>query len=610
MFCDLLALFNVSTVVNKYLMKNRHNIDNMDNINNVDNVENQSSALKTNLANMYIGRGERILLFNIVKNINKGKSKSASVILTSEETGILKSTIWFNIIQMEKEKKLVLTMNKSKVLSKRRRNEIAQKAAEAFLKDLKHVNDRPTINHVVRNLTPSSNGSSSPDITDLECINNTPGHEEPCRGRKFCHFGLKSGLMHILNKNDLNCSKIFLNFNVDGLPISKNSTKQFWPILCSIVDLPDSPFLVSLYEGFGKPHNINDLLEPFVIELLEIMQSKIEINGISYEVEINSFNVTHPQRQQWQRQVVITLIMAAVKTNLELRTNDNFRRCFPKQHKEQRSILEQLPIDMVQTFPIEISSLKQEVSELKELVEQLKSSSDDVANLLAAINQREGVESNNDLKDIFDTLLPISTIDDLKSLDELLKVEENATYFTKTIRKIGGKDFKHMLTNVIKELFRLEVQKKINWSGQNSKHALKDTVTAVTIINVATTSYSCTKTEVLHHFKYLFQHTYDRVKSQATTTHTHRAPRSVLDTKDIRTRTAVVPARGSNFSKKDYLIKKCRYTLEQKVQILIWHFAGNSEREIQRLFAGMFEARPNRETIRRTVNNCLFEHLI
>lgn len=67
------------------------------------------------------------------------------------------------------------------------------------------------------------------------------------------YFGLARGIK--LNAPP-NLQNINIAIGIDGLPISKSSTTQFWPILASI--LIDSPlkrsvFLVGLYCGNDKP---------------------------------------------------------------------------------------------------------------------------------------------------------------------------------------------------------------------------------------------------------------------------------------------------------------------------------------------------------------------
>ncbi|CAH0551083.1 unnamed protein product [Brassicogethes aeneus] len=119
----------------------------MDNINNEDNVENQLSVLK-NKSSQYIGRGQRIILFNMVKkHINEGKSKNASVILTSEETGISKSTIWSTIKQMEHDGKA------TSPLKKRKRASQYDKLSEEQKKPLRKVFHNFFINNEIPNLS-------------------------------------------------------------------------------------------------------------------------------------------------------------------------------------------------------------------------------------------------------------------------------------------------------------------------------------------------------------------------------------------------------------------------------------------------------------------------
>ncbi|CAH0549728.1 unnamed protein product [Brassicogethes aeneus] len=80
----------------------------------MDNVENQPSVTK-NKSGQYIGQGQRKILFDVVKkHITTGKSKSSSVKLTSEETGISKGTIWATIKQIEQEGKATSPSKKRK----------------------------------------------------------------------------------------------------------------------------------------------------------------------------------------------------------------------------------------------------------------------------------------------------------------------------------------------------------------------------------------------------------------------------------------------------------------------------------------------------------------
>jgi hypothetical protein len=107
-------------------------------------------------------------------------------------------------------------------------------------------------------------------------------------GGQFYHFGLAAGIVNSLksgmkdfrlpNLDSLrNISELLtIKIGIDGLPISKSSNKQFWPILCSVDQSINSrPFIVSLFYGETKPDNISLFLESFVKEM-----SNLEVQGL------------------------------------------------------------------------------------------------------------------------------------------------------------------------------------------------------------------------------------------------------------------------------------------------------------------------------------------
>lgn len=60
----------------------------------------------------------------------------------------------------------------------------------------------------------------------------------------YWHNGLIKQLRKHLEHFDYMPNNISLNINIDGLPLYKSSRKQFWPILCSIFEVPCLPPLV------------------------------------------------------------------------------------------------------------------------------------------------------------------------------------------------------------------------------------------------------------------------------------------------------------------------------------------------------------------------------
>jgi len=95
----------------------------------------------------------------------------------------------------------------------------------------------------------------------------------------YYHFGLLKSIRQILSsvKEDIDCLKTAVN--TDGLPLTKSSQQQFWPILGSIIP-NGNVFMIGLYHGNEKPEDANDFLKDFVDEAKEICENGININDI------------------------------------------------------------------------------------------------------------------------------------------------------------------------------------------------------------------------------------------------------------------------------------------------------------------------------------------
>lgn len=93
----------------------------------------------------------------------------------------------------------------------------------------------------------------------------------------YYHFGLVESIRQTFStKGNIDCLTIAVN--IDGLPLSKSSQQQFWPILGSVIPY-GNVFMIGLYYGYEKPEDANDFLKDFVNEAAEICQNGIDING-------------------------------------------------------------------------------------------------------------------------------------------------------------------------------------------------------------------------------------------------------------------------------------------------------------------------------------------
>lgn len=112
--------------------------------------------------------------------------------------------------------------------------------------------------------------------TDCRTLMRTPIKRNiiPMTPGNYVHMGLENGLQYYFdqfNVNDHLPSEIILDFNIDGLPLSKSSSNCFWLILCRIVN-ENNPFVfvVGIYNGYNKPNNFKEFLDPFVNEVIAL----------------------------------------------------------------------------------------------------------------------------------------------------------------------------------------------------------------------------------------------------------------------------------------------------------------------------------------------------
>lgn len=111
----------------------------------------------------------------------------------------------------------------------------------------------------------------------------------------YHHFGLLKSVLHVLTsvKNNNNCIKITIN--IDGLPLSKSSSQQLWPILGSILPY-DNIFMIGLYHGNEKPANVNDFLKDFVEEAKEMCENGINVNGRNIQCRLEALICDTPAK--------------------------------------------------------------------------------------------------------------------------------------------------------------------------------------------------------------------------------------------------------------------------------------------------------------------------
>ena len=115
----------------------------------------------------------------------------------------------------------------------------------------------------------------------------------------YCHLGLKSQLLNLITQDMYIAGElcIYLSFNVDGIPLFKSSTVEFWPILAEIMNVSNSsPFAVGIFCGKSKPAPLSEFLHDLIEELKTLLQFGLEVLGKCYTVKIHSFLCDAPAR--------------------------------------------------------------------------------------------------------------------------------------------------------------------------------------------------------------------------------------------------------------------------------------------------------------------------
>ncbi|CAG7821197.1 unnamed protein product [Allacma fusca] len=117
------------------------------------------------------------------------------------------------------------------------------------------------------------------------------------RPGNYVHFGLKNCLRNVLESCDSIPSVLFLQINVDGIPVFKSSLDQFWPILGSIVNVKiEDIFTIGIYLGKSKPSNVGEYLRPFIAELTDLLKNDFEIKGTKTRIKLQCFVCDAPAR--------------------------------------------------------------------------------------------------------------------------------------------------------------------------------------------------------------------------------------------------------------------------------------------------------------------------
>ncbi|CAI6370734.1 unnamed protein product [Macrosiphum euphorbiae] len=152
----------------------------------------------------------------------------------------------------------------------------------------------------------------------------------------YHHFGLSSA---ILKYTPNNVNEVNIAIGIDGVPLSKSSGGQFWPILGYIIPQDSSRknvFPIGIYYGFEKPNNSNEFLSNFVDEAKFLINNGIIKNNITIKISIKVFCLDVPAKSFILRTKGHSGFSSCTRCTIEGEYINN-RVCFPYSHVPSRN---------------------------------------------------------------------------------------------------------------------------------------------------------------------------------------------------------------------------------------------------------------------------------
>lgn len=209
---------------------------------------------------------------------------------------------------------------------------------------------------------------------DIRTLMKTPKHHEVMylSNGSYIHFGLENMLLPILklyNANIyLNDNILKIGINIDGLPISKSSKSQIWPVLISILnfrEIGNKVISVGIFHGYQKPESLEQYLNPFIDDILGVIEDGLSVNGSLIKLEISNIVCDSPAKvfilgvkshnayygctscieegSYLKNRIVFPGI------DSPLRTDESFRNKSNEEYHKYDSLLLRLPINITDT---------------------------------------------------------------------------------------------------------------------------------------------------------------------------------------------------------------------------------------------------------------------
>ena len=194
-------------------------------------------------------------------------------------------------------------------------------------------------------------------------------------GGEYYYFGVQYWLRIILQETgvELNVDLLHIHINIDGIPLFNSNSTALWPILGSVIEIPNSQtFPIAIYSSLKKPTSLDEYLSDFILEMNNLHEQGIEFMDKNYKVKLDAIICDAPARAfikcikphsgynscercmqhgEWCNKIIFPDLSAPLLTDKIFA-----ERHYPEHHVGYSPFL-QLSVNMVTDFPLDYMHL-------------------------------------------------------------------------------------------------------------------------------------------------------------------------------------------------------------------------------------------------------------
>jgi len=150
-----------------------------------------------------------------------------------------------------------------------------------------------SLNDLLQALRNHGHSDLPKDSRTLLCTPKVVECQARCNG-EYIYYGLETGKRSTLLQCPASPDRIAVTINVDGVPLFRSSTAQFWPMLAKVEGF--GPFIICLFSGMTKPEPLEDYVQDLVEEIKRLREIGIQHKGNVIQVDIKAFICEAPAR--------------------------------------------------------------------------------------------------------------------------------------------------------------------------------------------------------------------------------------------------------------------------------------------------------------------------